>query len=405
MTTIFTDLPEVDLHGDAFTAAPHLVLQSILATSPLAQSRRGIEVLDYGWIEDIVSDRRFETPEASAFIRKGVPPNFQAFVENGFLLGMSGAQHSRIRRVLVNAFTPRRMREQIAAMQALAHDLVDEMLRRDSGDFVADYSFSFAARMICRVLGVPAEDIPRFAAAGQELSLMGAAPIAAGYPRIEAALGILRDYVQSLVAARRDRARDDFISDLIAGQQSDRAMTDDELIWNIVNLLFAGMDTSRYQLASAVHALITEPGDLWERLAREPDLVPAAIRESMRFYPTVRFDARIPLEEVSLRGFTFAPGQRVFLNKLAASRDPARFSQPDRFDISRDRTFDLAFGRGQHFCVGNALARIGMEESLKVLTSRLTEVEIDGDPVVSRPSSMVGGPEALPIRYRGRRTG
>jgi cytochrome P450 len=405
VTTLIADLPELDLHGESFNRTPHEVLQSILARSPLARSRRGIEILDYAWIEDVINDRRFETPEANAFIRKGVPPLFQAFVENGFLLGMSGEQHARIRRALVNAFTPRRMREQVATMQQVAHALVDEMLMRSGGDFMADYSFDFAARMICRVLGVPAEDIPRFAAAGRELSLMGASPIAAGYPRIEAALGILHDYVQSLVAARRDQSRDDFISDLIAGQQSDRAMTDAELVWNIVNLLFAGMDTSRYQLASAVRALITEPGDHWERLARAPDLVPDALKECMRFYPTVRFDARIALEEVDIRGVTFAPGQRLFLSKLAASRDPGRFSEPNRFEIERGAKFDLAFGRGHHFCVGNALARIGMEESLKVLTARLCDIETAGDLVVSRPSSMVGGPEVLPIRYRPRDRG
>jgi cytochrome P450 len=403
VTTSFADLPQLDLHGESFMLAPQQALQSILATSPLALSRRGIEILDYGWIEEVINDRRFETPEASTFIKKGVPDLFRAFVENGFLLGMSGAQHSRIRRALVAAFTPRRMREQVATMQQVAHELVDRMLARDGGDFVADYSFDFAARMICRVLGVPGEDIPRFAAAGQELSLMGASPIAAGYPRIEGALGVLHDYVQSLVAARRDRPRDDFISDLITGQASDGAMTDAELVWNIVNLLFAGMDTSRYQLASAVRALIGEPGDHWEQLAREPDLVPDALKECMRFYPTVQFDARIALEAVSLHDVTFEAGQRVFLNTLAASRDPHRFREPNRFDIGRTPQFDLGFGRGHHFCVGNALARIGMEESLKVLTARLRDVEIAGPPALSRPSSMVGGPEALPLRYRSRR--
>jgi len=402
MRALIEDLPQLDLHGVVFTQRPQLVLQSLLATSPLAQSRRGVEVLDYAWIEEIIVDPRFETPDASAFIRKGVPPLFQAFVENGFLLGMSGERHARIRRALVGAFAPRRIREQTTAMQEVAHELVDEMLPRRSGDFVADYSFKFAARMICRVLGVPAEDISRFEAAGRELSLMGASPIAAGYPRIEAALRILYEYVNALVAERGEEPRDDFITDVIAGQKSELRITHAELVWNIVNLLFAGMDTSRYQLASAVRALITEPGEHWERLARVPERVSDALKECMRFYPTVQFDARIALERVTLRGFDFAPGQRIFLNTLSASRDPKRFKHQNLFDIDRSVRFDLAFGRGQHFCVGNALARIGMEESLKFLTSRLTDVKLAGEVVLARPSSMVGGPEVMPISFQPR---
>lgn len=392
------DLPLFDLQDAAFQSDPHGTFGSLLEQGPLARTRRGIEVLGYDWNYRLYAERRLDTPGVQAFIDKGVPPTFQSFLEDGFLLGFHGEKHDLIRRVIQKGFSIRQVEGMRAMMRDVAGQLVDEFAA-GKADFVADFSMKFPVISICRLLGVPEEDIPRFKDAAVVLHLMGAVPIAPGFPRIEAALATLRDYVAELVARRRADPQPDFISALIEAQESEGKLTESELVWNIANLLFAGQDTTRFQLAGIVRAAIEQPGNAWTRLADDPSLVGKVMWEGMRFYPTVKWSSRKPLEDFTFEGFCFERGKWVFLSNHAATRDPAAFPDPHRYDIDRDQTFALAFGRGLHHCAGQMLARAGMEEALLVLSQRLPDLRLSGPVVETKPTSMVGGPEVMPVTF------
>lgn len=392
-------LPRFDLQDPGFWAEPHATFGPLLERGPVARTRRGIEVLGYDWNYRLYAERRLETPGVQAFIDKGVPPTFRAFLEDGFLLGFHGARHDLVRRVIQKGFSIRQVEGLRAMMREVANRLVDEFAAGEA-DFVADFTMKFPVISICRLLGVPQEDIPRFKDAAVVLHLMGAVPIAPGFPRIEEALSTLRAYVAELVARRRADPQEDFISALIEAQDTEGRLTESELVWNIANLLFAGQDTTRFQLAGIVRAAIEEPGDAWSRLAQDSALVGKVMWEGMRFHPTVKWSSRKPLEDFDFDGFRFERGTWVFLSNHAATRDPAAFPDPHRYDIDREQSFALPFGRGLHHCAGQMLARAGMEEALLVLSQRLSDLRIAGPVHESRPTSMVGGPEAMPVRFR-----
>jgi cytochrome P450 len=394
------DLPEIDMHGEAFLADPYAVFADLQARTPVARSRRGLEVIDYAWSLELVSDRRFAPTGAELIRAKGPPPNLLAFLEDGFLLGIKGERHELIRRVIMKGFTIQRVEQQREIMRKVAGELIDRIAAAGEADAVKDFTVHFPTYSICRLMGVPDEDIYRFRDAGLILHLLGAQPIAPGFPKIEAALTVLGDYVAELVARRRAEPGPDFVSALIAAQETEGQLTESELVWNIANLLFAGQDTTRFQLASIIRALVEFSA--WETLAEDPGRIPDAIAEGMRLYPSGQWNIRLAMEDLEYRGLSLKTGARVFLNGLASTRDRKVFPHPERFDMDRTERFALGFGRGPHNCVGQVLARTGMEEALSVLTTRLTDVAFAGPMQLAKFNAMVGGPQSLPIRFRTR---
>jgi cytochrome P450 len=256
--------------------------------------------------------------------------------------------------------------------------------------------------VLCRLLGVPVADIPLFTAAATDLHLLAAVPLAPGFPRIDAALRTLSDYVAGLVRQRRDEPQDDIVTSLITVQEAEGRLTDSELAWNLVNLIFAGQDTTRYQLASLVRAVVEAPG-AWERLIAAPELIPAAVEEGLRLYPVTRFIVRIPRDDLAIGDLHVRPGRRVILNLLAASRDPSRFDRPDEFLLPRPEPhFNVPFGWGMHHCLGATLARVEMEEALRVLTERYHDVRVTGIPATTPPAGMLHGPESMLLEFTKR---
>ena len=143
---------------------------------------------------------------------------------------------------------------------------------------------------------------------------------------------------------------------------------------------------------------------VWEQLASQPELIPMAIEESMRLAPVTQFVVRIPEEDVIIDGHLFPSRRRIILNLVAASRDPAMFPEPDRFDLSRDNLTRsrLPFGWGTHLCLGHALARATMREAVAALTTGFTDVTIMGDVELAPAGAMLRGPEHLNLEFRSR---
>ena len=393
-------LPPLDVRSEVFARDPHGVLRATRLHGPLARSHRGIEVLAFDVCAAIFSSDAFETLGTDHFRDKGAPQSLLDFVEHGLLLNVDRARHDRMRRVLVRAFTIRRIEEQRDIMRDVAHRLLEPMLDTGGGDLVADFTERYPMEVLCRLLGVPAEDIPAFHRAAIDLHLMGAVPFAPGFARLDEALGELWCFVHGLLEARRVAPRGDFISALIGAQDGEARLTDQEIVWNLVNLLFAGQDTTRYQLASAVRVLTGTPG-VWDHLAVDEASVPAALEEAMRLHPVSQFVVRRATAPAEAEGLRFPPGRRIILNLLAASRDPDAFPDPDRFDPGRGASYRLPFGWGLHHCLGHALARAEMIEALTLLARATTDVEVAAG-TEAPAASMLGGPESLPLTFRRR---
>jgi cytochrome P450 len=400
------DLPILDVSGADFQRDPHPTIAQVRASGRFAFSRRGVEVLAHDDVITLLRDDRLVTQTHSTYESYGAGEMLRAFAHDGLLSAMQGDRHDRIRRVFLAAFRARLIEDERGRMRAVASRLTDQMLAPVLPlDLVQAFTSPYPMEVLCHLLGIPAADIPEFTAAATQLHLLAQVPLAPGFPKIEAALRTLWDYCAELVAERRRRPREDAISALIQVQATAGRITDSELVWNIANLIFAGQDTTRYQLASSVRAILEVPG-LWDRMAGEPDLVRQVAEETFRWYPVVNFVVRIPSEDVVYGGVEMRAGRRVILNFQAASRDPERFAEPFVFTprpVGRnDRSFDAPFGLGMHYCLGAALARAEIQEALGVLTSRLTGLAVDGELEMTAAAGMLHGPEAMPVTFRAR---
>ena len=394
-------LPLVDSYSREFYENPNAKLAEMCPHSRVARGQHGVEFLAYDMVESLLADRRFRPIGSDYFAGLGATPIVTEFVDDGLLLMMETGRHDRIRRILYKAFTPRRIEAWHPVMRDFANALVDGVAASGRMDLVADFSHRFSIGIISRFIGAPPEDVPTFEHATVELRLLGERPLEPFLPRLGAALAAVRDYAAGLVARRQAAPGEDFISDVIEAQKAEGKLSEAELVWAVANLLLAGHDTTRYQLAACVRAILE--GAAWERLAHEPALVERAVEEGMRLYPVTVRNTRIARSGADFAGESFAAGEVAVLNMMAAGRDASRFADPDRFDLDRGGPgWDIGFGLGPHLCLGHALARAELIEAVKVLTARLTAVELDGAVELSPMTAFLAGPESMPLRFRVR---
>ena len=394
------DLPHVDVLAPEYELDPTATLRAARRQGGgMMTTHRGVEFLDCHWVEILINHPAFHTVDARHFTAKGAPKSLVEFAENGLLLSMTGEQHDRIRRVLLKAFALRRVDQNRSVMRDLAHGRINEFAQHGSCDLVAEFTEPYPMEVLCRLIGIPTSDLPRFVGAAREMHLMAEVPMAPGFERIDAALRTMSDYVVELVERRRRDPQDDLLTGVVEAEHTEGKLTPAELVGNMINVLFAGGGTTRFQLASALRLAIEL--DMWESLAEDASLIANFIEESMRFRPVTQFVVRIPDDDVVINDLLFPARRRIILNLEAASRDPEAFPDPDRFDIRRPNLLRsrLPFGWGTHFCLGAALSRTAMSVALETLTGTLGDVRIAGNVELSPARGMLRGPERLPVAF------
>jgi cytochrome P450 len=252
---------------------------------------------------------------------------------------------------------------------------------------------------MARLMGIPPADIAQFGQWSTDLGLLFSFPVAPHREAVEAALTGLLAYAGELIAERRRTPGDDLISLMIDAEQDGDRLTTDELRWQVVNLTFAGHDTTRNQLAFVLKMFAEHP-DAWRELAADPSLVPTAVEEGLRLNPVIPATMRTVARDVVHRGVRFPAGTFVILRADCANRDPAVFAEPDRFDLRRPNAHQqLTFGGGAHHCLGAALARAEMQEALPLLASALPDLALDGPGVWRPASALLLGTDSLPVRF------
>ena len=296
------------------------------------------------------------------------------------MLMIDPPDHTRLRKLVSKAFTPRT----IEVLRPHVADLVDDMLDRvdPSGfDLLAGLGYPLPVTVICELLGIPAEDQHLFGPWSSDASRMLDGDLDdETVQRGTIAFMQLVNYLNGIFEERRANPRDDLLSGLLAAEEAGDKLTEEELRTTVVLLFVAGHETTTNLIGNGTVALLRNR-DQWERLVAEPSLAPGAVEELLRYDGPVHLTARTATVELEIDGVRIEPGQGLLTLIAAANRDPARFPDPDRLDIARPDTHHLAFSQGAHYCLGAALARLEGQEVFKALPQRFPNLELTAEPV------------------------
>jgi len=266
--------------------------------------------------------------------------------------------HSRLRRLVSKAFTPRRVRELEPRVREITTELLSRVTDSSEVEAMAMLANPLPVIVIAELLGVSADDHAQFkqwsndliSSFGQE---MGSGPSAAGL----AAKDELRRYLAEAIKQRSANPADDLISALVTARDESDALSENELLAFVVLLLLAGNETTTNLIGNGLLALCRNP-EQQQRLRDNRELIPTAIEEMLRYDPPVQMTVRVPTATTSVGGTEIAEGSIAFILLAAANRDPSHFPSPEKFDVTREPNEHVSFGEGIHFCLGAPLARL-----------------------------------------------
>jgi len=317
------------------------------------------------------------------------------------LVELDGERHRAVRAAGADWFTPKAMRALRGQVDSLAKRYVDHMAQiGPECDFVACVASSYPGEVVFSYLGLPESDFPRLIRWTQEAFGLDDEDLqrTGGPVDYIDVVGDFFDYFRSVVTRRRARPVGDLSSAIANARVNGQLMSDVDTLNYFATLAAAGHDTTKAAIAGGLLALIEHPGER-ERLTANPELMPTAVEEIVRWSTPVKEFMRTATEDTTLRGVPIAAGESVYLAYESGNRDEEVFDAPCRFDVSREPNRHLGFGAGVHFCLGAALARMEIESFFAELLPRLRSIELAGEPRLIA-TTIVGGLKRLPIRYQ-----
>ncbi|MGW2722767.1 cytochrome P450 family protein [Streptomyces sp. NPDC001492] len=339
--------------------------------------------------------------DAQGKSRTGIPGERSANLMT-HLLNIDPPDHTRLRRLVSKAFTPRRVAEFAPRVQELTDDLIDRFAPHGEADLIHDFAFPLPIYAICDLLGVPREDQDDFRDWAGMMIRHG------GGPRGGVARSVkkIRGYLAELIHRKRGDLGEDLISGLIRASDHGEHLTENEAAAMCFVLLFAGFETTINLIGNGTYALLRNPGQrqrLQESIGRgESALLDTGIEELLRYDGPVELATwRFATEPLTIGGQHIATGDPVLVVLAAADRDPARFPEPDTLDLSRRDNQHLGYGHGIHYCLGAPLARLEGRTALETLLRRLPDLELAADPAELRwrGGLIMRGLRDLPVRF------
>jgi cytochrome P450 len=294
-----------------------------------------------------------------------------------FVLQQDAPNHTRLRKLMSQAFRPRATERLRARVETLVEELLDRAEERGEMDVIADLALPVPSTVICEMMGVPLADRDKFtewtSAATHLLAAVFAPPEVLERARLAAiALG---DYFTALIDDRRRHLSEDILSDLIRAEEAGDRLTHEELLSQSIGLLIAGFETTIGLIGNGVLALIRHPDQL-ATLRSDPGLIGRAVEECLRFDGPIVLTIRVTREDTRFRDKVIPRDRAVMCMLAGANHDPARFPDPDRFDVTRAGEDHLAFGGGAHFCLGAHLARMEAQVAIGRLVERFGRLEL-----------------------------
>lgn len=377
----------LQLLDPAHRANPYPVYEQVRAGGPLQLPESHLTVFSSFADCDAVlrhpascSDRLKSTTAQQAI---AAGEEVRPFGTPGFLF-LDPPDHTRLRRLVSKAFSPKVVRALEPDIAALVDGLLDSAEQAGSFEVIADLAYPLPVAVICRLLGVPIEDEEKFSWASALLA-QGLDPFIAftgqspGFEeRLEAGLW-LRGYLRELLHQRRSRPADDLMSGLIAVEEAGDQLTEDEIVATCNLLLIAGHETTVNLIANAVLAMLRHP-EHWAALGHDPAHVAGIVEETLRYDPPVQLVGRVAGEDMIIGDTRVPKGDTMMLLLAAAHRDPAVTDRPGEFDPTRTAFRHLAFGLGPHFCLGAPLARMEAAVALSAVTRRFPRARMAGEP-------------------------
>ncbi|MCS0600207.1 cytochrome P450 [Streptomyces sp. LP11] len=410
--------PAPDLFTWEFAADPYPAYAWLREHAPVHRTRlpSGVEawlVTRYGDARQALADQRLSKnpahhdEPAHAKGKTGIPGERKAELMT-HLLNIDPPDHTRLRRLVSKAFTPRRVAEFAPRVQELTDHLIDGFAERGSADLIHEFAFPLPIYAICDLLGVPREDQDDFRDWAGMMIRHG------GGPRGGVARSVkkMRGYLAELIHRKRAALPaepvpgEDLISALIRASDHGEHLTENEAAAMAFILLFAGFETTVNLIGNGTYALLTHPeqrGRLQESLARgERDLLATGVEELLRFDGPVELATwRFATEPLTIGGQAIAAGDPVLVVLAAANRDPERFADPDALDLARRDNQHLGYGHGIHYCLGAPLARLEGQTALATLLGRLPDLRLGVDPeeLRWRGGLIMRGLRTLPVTF------
>ena len=318
-----------------------------------------------------------------------------------FMLQQDPPKHTRLRKLVSKAFTPRAAESWRPRAQEIADELIERALERGHIDVIADLALPVPSLLICEMLGVPVADRDRFTTwtAQATHALAGQMAPPEVQERAANAAASLAGYFTELIEDRRKSKSDDLISELIRAEEEGDRLSHSELVVQSIGLLIAGFETTIGLIGNGVAALARHPGEA-QKLRARPELVPNGVEECLRYEGPIGMTLRVLHEDASFGGRTIPADTEVWAMLWGANRDPAVFPDPDRFDVERANAREhLAFGGGAHLCLGAHLARMETQVAIGTLVGRTRDFTLDCDEI-EWGASLFRVPARLPVTLR-----
>ncbi len=307
--------------------------------------------------------------------------------------------HQRVRNLVKAAFTPRAMARWRPIAERVASELCDRLEAQGHAELVDDFNYQLPFNIIAHVLGIPEDDFPIIKALSYDVARMAERELPEEMTRKgDAAARGLIDYFTGLVERRRSQLGDDLLSSLIEAEADGERLTHTELIANAILLLQAGHETTQDLLGSSQVALFRHPDQL-ALLRDRPELTKNAVEEFLRYEPSVQMNHRIALEPATVSNVDIPQDDMVCIFLGAVNRDPERFADPDRLDITRDVSHHLAFSFGAYYCLGASLARTEIAVGIRVLLDRFPGLRPATDTFEWRKTLALRGPQTIHVTW------
>ncbi|WP_019637875.1 cytochrome P450 family protein [Paenibacillus fonticola] len=383
------------LFTEAFTQNPFPVYEQMREKEPIM--RMLFPDGHYGWIitrysdaVEALKDPRFVKDMRNAGIEEDMP-----FMNNNMLFS-DPPDHKRLRGLVQKAFTPQLISGMRGRIQQIADELLAEVEGQETINLIDEYAFPLPIIVISEMLGVPNSDRNKFRAWSNALIEQ------TGQGPDEEMRGLImefREYLADWISKVRKQPGDDLISQLVIAEEQGDRLTEVELYNLVMLLIIAGHETTVNLIGNGILALLQHPEQL-RLLQSRPELIHTAIEEILRYNGPVEFSTgRWAREDLEFKGVSMKRGESVIISLSSANRDPEQFNDPDLFDISREKSPHLAFGKGIHLCLGAPLARLEGEIAINTLLKQYPNIRLKADvsELEWRPGMIVRGVKEMPL--------
>ncbi len=368
-----------------YFANPYLTYRELLEHSPIFWSEKArawivspFQEVEKGLHHDVFTQRQRMLKASSHFSSQELA-KMSCILTNlsNWVVFQDPPEHTRLRRLISKSFTPRSVSALEPKIETIVSHLLDKAMEKETFNLVDEFSFQLPSMVICELLGIPAEmqwDLKRWSdgVAGFTASARITVEQAS---HAENVAREAEEYLMGFFEQLRKKPNDGLLSRIVNSQDSQDGLTAKEIVGLTIQLFFAGFETTEGLIGNMVFTLVNHPDQL-ALLRRRPDLIDGAVEETLRYESSILKQSRVASQDIELLGQTIKAGDYVHFMIGAANRDPARFSNPDVFDITRVDVGHISFGHGIHFCIGASLSRLEARIALRQLLERMPKISI-----------------------------